>query len=209
MKLANYSHVIWDWNGTLLDDVAIAMGITNSLLEERGLSQLQLAEYREVFDFPIIEYYQSIGFDPAEFDQLAEEFFSRFQAARSSYRLLPGTAELLEQLRLHGCRQSVLSATREHDLIPAVAGLGIAGYFCSIHGIADRHARSKLERGRRSLQELGCDPQRTVLIGDTTHDSEVAQALGIDCILIAAGHQSRRRLMQQSAMVFDSASDLL
>lgn len=209
MYIPEYSHVIWDWNGTLLDDLEISMGITNRMLAARGLPQLDTESYREVFRFPILDYYREIGFDVSCFNDLAVEFVREFHAQAHRFRLFPGVETALSRIEGYGLSQSILSASRESDLLVSVQQLGISSRFCSIDGLNDIHAISKIERGRRSLAALKAVPDRTLLIGDTTHDFEVAQAIGCDCLLIASGHQSRRRLDATGAAVIDSIQELI
>ena len=72
--IQNYQHIIWDWNGTLLDDLSRRVDIVNSMLTQRRLSPLTLDCYRDVFTFPVWDYYQTIGFDLARepFDELSK-----------------------------------------------------------------------------------------------------------------------------------------
>ena len=73
--------VIWDWNGTLLDDLSVSFEATNRLLAANGRAPLaDLDCYRAVFSFPVIDYYRRIGFDfdQLPFDQLAQQYMSKF-----------------------------------------------------------------------------------------------------------------------------------
>lgn len=81
-------------------------------------------------------------------------------------------------------------------------------YFVRVLGLDDIWARSKLALGRRWLSELGLPAARILWVGDTLHDLEVAQALGVDCALVAAGHPSAQRLRQATAQVFGALTEL-
>ena len=73
-----------------------------------------------------------------------------------------------------------------------VLGLGIRPYFDELLGLTDIHAHSKAEIGLYwKAQHPDAIP---LLIGDTDHDAAVAAAMGIDCILVSAGHQNRETL---------------
>ena len=75
MQSKGYTHIIWDWNGTLLDDVDWCVRSVNKMLEKRKKSRLKaLCDYHNVFCFPIIEYYKNVGFDLdyESFEELAE-----------------------------------------------------------------------------------------------------------------------------------------
>jgi phosphoglycolate phosphatase len=58
-----FDSIIWDWNGTLLNDVEVAINSINRLLYDRNLVPLTLERYLDVFTFPVQDYYEVIGFD--------------------------------------------------------------------------------------------------------------------------------------------------
>ena len=70
------------------------------------------------------------------------------------------------------------------------------------------YGQSKRELGRTLLRRLALDPAALLLIGDSLHDHEVAQDLGVRCLLIAQGHQSHARLARSGAPVLDSLADV-
>ena len=61
--MTKYDYILWDWNGTIVDDLNINFKIINQLLKERNLPTITLQRYKEIFTFPIIEFYRSAGFD--------------------------------------------------------------------------------------------------------------------------------------------------
>ena len=77
-----------------------------------------------------------------------------------------------------------------------------------ICGLDDHYAAGKIAVGRQLLQQLKVDPAQTVLIGDTLHDYEVAEALGVACVLVSHGHYAKQRLAQIHQYVVDSLEHL-
>ena len=75
-------------------------------------------------------------------------------------------------------------------------------------GSEDHYAEGKVVQGLRMLEALHVAPEETVLIGDTTHDAEVAKAMGVVCILIPCGHNSRDRLMRCGVEVIAGRGEL-
>lgn len=189
-------HVIWDWNGTLLDDVEYALETLNHLLGSHGLPSIDRARYHEVFDFPIRRFYDVLGFDYAleSFESLCERYVARFNSGVPQLPLVRGMQAVLYALAERGVTQSVLSASRQRDLQRMVAGFGLQRVFTRVFGLADNMAASKLERGRELLRESGIAAAHTVLVGDTLHDLEVADALGTHLCLVPHGHHSPARL---------------
>lgn len=198
--------VFWDWNGTLLDDVDFTLSCLNWLLARHDYPQrYDLAAYREVFGFPIEDYYRRAGFDFARhpYPVLARRFMDRYNAGVAACAPFAQAAGVLSALAQQGWSQVVLSASRQDYLIEQVSQRGLAGYFTELLGLQDIYGAGKVQRGRDWLQSLDTAPERCVMVGDTLHDAEVAQALGAQCVLYTGGHQSRERLAAACPHVID------
>jgi len=207
---ALYRHIIWDWNGTLFDDAWLCVEIINDLLARRGMPTVDSISYEEQFTFPVKDYYRAVGFDFARvpFEQLAAEFMEQYDRRRFECRLQPGARQVLDALATRGCRQSILSAYEQSRLDEMVAFMGLQGFFTRLLGLNDYYSAGKLDLGRRFLTEIDL-PGEAVLIGDSLHDAEVAEAMGIACVLIPCGHYSRARLSANGNRVLDSLHDVL
>jgi phosphoglycolate phosphatase len=189
-------HVIWDWNGTLLNDLEHALKSGNVLLKEEGLPQVSLEEYRKHFGFPVIEYYRRLGFDVSadNFRKLSHRFQELFAGGLGTCELWPGVREILARVKASGRMQSILSASEQGVLELSIKHFGIAEHFDHLTGIFNKEAAGKVDRGHELIKKAGVPPEETILIGDTDHDFEVAEALGIDVILVEHGHQTPERL---------------
>ncbi len=204
--LHDYKHVIWDWNGTLLDDVHLSVEVICSLLETHGLAPITVEAYRAKFRFPVVQYYEDLGFDfvAKPFARMADLFIESYNAKVKRCQLFPGAPELIGELNSRGTRQSILSAARESDLTELVRHYGLDIHLDHVCGLSDHYAAGKVERGRLMLQESGINPQDCVLVGDTEHDAEVAYALGIAAVVLADGHQDAERLSTLKTKVLPS-----
>ena len=202
---------MWDWNGTLVDDLEIVVAGMSAILARRSLPTLTLDRYREVFDFPVQRYYEAVGLDVAgeTFETLAAEWIAENVVRWPGAELRASASQVLAAVSEAGFVQSILSATENATLASQAAQFGVAGHFVRLVGIDNHHAVSKLEHGRRWLAELGVPVGAVLLVGDTTHDVEVATALGIDVVLIEGGHQSRARLAATGAPVLPSLEAVL
>ncbi len=208
--MINYDCIVWDFNGTLLDDVSAGISSVNTLLRERGLPTIRSREqYRELFRFPIIEYYRSLGFDfSAEpYEELAPKWVALYLENVKSAALCCGAYECLEEVRKLGIRQVILSATEQNMLKMQLKDLGIEGFFDEVMGLDNIHAGSKL--GIALAWRERNKGKRVLLIGDTDHDAENARALGADCVLVCSGHQSREHLLTLGLPVVDTAAQIL
>lgn len=206
----SYRHIIWDWNGTLLDDCDYSIGVMNTLLRTRGLPLLDRARYHDVFDFPVQLYYSRLGFDAAkdDFHSLSVEFITGYDARRLECALHSGTRPTLAAIQRAGRTQSVLSAYRHETLCEIIAHFELTAHFRELAGLDNIYAHSKLELGRRQLARLGVPASEVVLIGDTVHDGEVARELGVDCVLVAAGHHSAAKLRRHHDRVVETLAEL-
>ena len=206
----HYQHIIWDWNGTLFDDARVCVEAMNTLLGRRNRPLLTYHRYLEVFDFPVKVYYQRVGFDFREepFEALAQEYITEYDRRQWGCALQNQAQEALQTVFEHGLTQSILSACHQDRLEQIVDSFEINSYFHRLVGLSDYYAESKIRNGQRLLGELMIPPAEIVLIGDTTHDFEVAQALHIDCILVEGGHHPRERLEATGATVRGSLKEL-
>lgn len=200
-------HVVWDWNGTLLDDVALCLEALHALCKPRNIPLISIARYRELFTFPVIEYYKAVGFDfdREPFDVPAGEWV-RYYSPRvfTDAALFPDAAPTLKAFRAAGIGQTVLSAHQHSELAKAVDHFGLRDYFEAVLGKGDFNGESKMALGRAWIKDADIDPQTVLLVGDTLHDHEVAEDLGLHCMLVARGHQSRERLQRAGVPVIDN-----
>lgn len=209
-KMKKYGYVIWDFNGTLLDDVETGIWAVNTLLEERGLATIESIEhYRRVFRFPIIEYYRGLGFDfeRESYEEIAPKWVALYLDRVKSAKLYDDVVDSLKAIKEKGIIQTVLSATERGMLIRQLDDLGIRAYFDETLGLDNIHAGSKLSLAY-DWRERHSDAN-VLLIGDTDHDVETANALGADCALVCRGHQSREHLLSTGAKVYNSLEELL
>lgn len=208
--LTDYRHIVWDWNGTLLDDTWLCCESLNRLLAEDGRERVEPEHYRRIFEFPVIKVYQAIGFAPDEaaFRALSVRFMAEYESRKDACSLHPGSIELIDALSAAGKTHSILSAYERVLLNHTLSGLGLSGRFKKLCGGDDIHAGSKEDRARVHLYDLGVDAGDTLYVGDTTHDLEAARAMGVDCLLVAHGHQHRSRLEGHGARVVDGFAEL-
>ncbi len=194
--MQQYKAIIWDYNGTLLNDLEIGVLAINSMLQQRNLPELSLSNYREVFTFPVKDYYQSIGFnfEKEDWDKTANEYIENYNNLLPQASVFPEAKKLLEYFAANKKQQFILSAMEHEMLWKAVTNDNIKHYFTEISGIEDIYATSKVENGKKMIQKYQLRSNEVCLLGDTTHDYEVAKALNIDCVLLANGHQSYERL---------------
>lgn len=210
VKPLTYRHIIWDWNGTLLDDLDYSIAVMNGLLRRRGLPLLDRSRYHAHFDFPVRNYYAQLGFDPTQdsFDSLSVEFISNYDAQRLDCALHRDARRLLSTITAAGLTQSILSAYRQKTLEEIVAHFELTHHFTDLAGLDNIYASSKSKLGQGQVRKLGLPPSEILLVGDTIHDLEVAREMGVDCVLVAAGHHPSEKLRRHHHCVLSSLAEL-
>ncbi len=202
--------IVFDWNGTLLNDIDYCLSITNAMLEEHALPKLTRSRYRDIFAFPVQDYYRQLGFDFTQhaFPDLAARWMRTYTAeVTSRVDLFDQTQELINDLGDSGYRLVILTAAIESDVHDLLAHHAIDDAFDEVFGLDHCEASSKVERGRQMVESLGLEPRSTLLIGDTDHDFEVGQDLGAPTLLLADGHQSYERLRRLDCSVLPTRYD--
>jgi phosphoglycolate phosphatase len=207
----NIQTIIWDWNGTLLNDLSICIDSMNPLLTNRGLPLLTKEQYRQVFTFPVKNYYQTLGFDFSKepFEVPALQFMNNYHKLLPKAELFEPVKNTLAYFKKKGFRQFILSAMEQQDLEKSIKALGILPYFEALFGIENHFAAGKVHRGIELMKTWKLTRHKTLLIGDTLHDQEVAKQLACHCVLVAKGHQTPERLQVNENVVLKNLSDLL
>jgi phosphoglycolate phosphatase len=211
MIFNKYSHIIWDWNGTLLNDAWLCVDVMNTMLAQRGLPQITLEIYRNIFDFPVRDYYLKLGynFDNESFEKVGMEFMILYNQRQKECNLHPDVVFVLNEISLLGLSQSILSAREQNELRQETVDLDVSRFLKKIYGLDDHYAHGKTDVGIKLLNDLKIPKEKVIFIGDTRHDSEVADELAIDCILIPKGHHSLQRLKMCNKPIIQSINELL
>ncbi len=208
-QLERYRHIIWDWNGTLLDDAWLCVDILNTLLEKYGKDSVTLEAYMNEFDFPVQKYYESLGFDftKESFAQVAADYISIYDKRRFECELTRGAVEALNHFSKKNVTQSILSAYQQSMLEEIVGHFGLTPFFAHLAGLNDYYAAGKINSGKLLIEKLDFPQGDILLIGDTLHDYEVAAELGIDCVLIE-GHNCCEKLKKANVPVYKSLMEI-
>ena len=183
-----YDYLVLDFNGTIIDDVDLCLNILNHLLEERNYKKVSLEEYKHIFTFPIKKYYINAGFDLEKysFTSISNEFISLYQKASLNCKLYEGINELIDKCNNNRIKVVLLSASQIDNLKEQTDHFGLSEKFEAILGTSTIEAASKVEIGKKYF--IDKQDKKILFVGDTTHDAEVASAIGADALLITHGH---------------------
>jgi phosphoglycolate phosphatase len=203
--------VFWDWNGTLINDAPVLCDVFNAVVEPHGGARVSLEQYRELYRHPIRSMYEEVGFDfeRCSFEELSHIWHTEYQRRVPTIPLHQDSHEALESLKRRGSRQFVLSALPHNLLVESVESFALGHFFEEVCGISNSLGISKVEEGRSLLGRLKLPGSDVTIVGDSSHDAEVAREIAANCILVARGGESRRRLERNGFPVVDSFASLI
>ncbi len=208
--MKEYKVIIWDFNGTLIDDVNAALNSVNDMLTRRNLPLINMMQYASYVDTPIIKFYEHIFDDlyTMDFSEIAVEFNEGYEKHLPENAVMANAEEVLEYFNSKGKLQTVISATHIDKVTNRLNQFGLSGYFDKILAHNNLIAEDKTHLAVKYFGEKGISPQEAVVIGDCVADFKMARALGCDCILTTQGHQSRKEFEDTTAVVVDSLLEL-
>ena len=174
------------------------------------MDTITLEKYRKIFGFPVIDYYLKLGFDLEQepFEVTGLEFIKSYENRRYEAQLYPQVIPLLTKLKAIGISHSILSAQHQALLDDLTRYYNIRDYFIQIVGLDNHYAHSKIENGIEWMRKLDLDPQKVLMIGDTDHDFKMAEAIGVDCLLLSHGHHCPKRLKRTGTKVVRNLMDI-
>lgn len=204
-----YKYIVWDYNGTIINDAGLAVDAENMVLQSYGLSPISLEYYLKECEMPLINFYRKI-FDLSKYDykEIAKRFIENYDKLFYTADIFPEVRDMIEMLSNNGLIQGVISGFETERLVGSLKKFELDGYFKFISGADNIHAGDKSERAAKVIEKNGFEPSETLFIGDMYHDYETACKVGADCVLIAKGHQGVDVLRSYGIKVLDNASQL-
>jgi len=203
-------HIIWDWNGTILNDAWLCVEIINEMLLKRDKTPISEKFYSEAFDFPVKIYYERVGFDfqVETIENLSVEYMSIYEKRKYECQLHAYFNKLQCIIKKNNIKQSILSAYSENYLKDILLYHKMINKFSNVSGLSHILADSKIENGKILMKKLNIPKEKCIFIGDTIHDLDTAQAMGVKCWLYPSGHNSRKRLEARTDKIINQFSDI-
>ena len=201
-------HLVWDWNGTLLDDLHLVVSSTNEAFATVGGRVVEADEHRRAFRRPVAEFYAEMlgrAVDAEEFGRLDRIFHDAYRVGLTTTTL---AADAKAAIRAWPGTQSLLSMWFHSELVPAVDTYGLAGLFTRVDGLRTE-VGGDLKAGHlaRHLAGLGVDGDQVVLIGDSLDDAAAADSVGGRAVLYSGGFTDPVRLRASGYPVADTLVD--
>ena len=202
--------IIWDWNGTLLNDVDICIDVMNKLLVKYNYNTISRQTYQEIFTFPVKKYYQKVGFDFKKypFEIVGNEFIDLYDREIEKALLNKNVSNVLQFVESKKINQIVISARENNALNNEVRRYEIDKYFAQISGISNNLAAGKQELFEDYFSKNDVNKENVLLIGDTIHDYQIATHFGLNFIRFAKGHQDKSHFPNKKILSIDDLIEL-
>ena len=154
--MVNYTHIIWDWNGTLLNDISASLASVNDMLALRGKPPMNIDYYRECISVPIIGFYEkAFDMENEDYNLIIKQYNEGYLRHLDECKLTDGVVEVIDYFEKQGSKQAVISSSNNNQLIQNVTKYGIFDRFDAVLGAEDFYAGSKIERAENYLKNSG------------------------------------------------------
>ncbi|MCM0675521.1 HAD hydrolase-like protein [Micromonospora phytophila] len=205
---AAHPHLVWDWNGTLLNDLSLVVAATNAAFASVGGPSVTADEHRVRFRRPIADYYAEVlgqAVDEEAFGRLDKIFHDAYRTGLTTCAL---AHDAQVAMAAWPGSQSLLSMWFHDELVPTVHTYGLSGHFVRVDGLrATVGGDRKAESLQRHLAELGVDGSDVVLIGDSVDDADAALSVGGRAVLYTGGFTDPGRLRASGHPVADTLTE--
>jgi len=195
-------HVVWDWNGTLFDDLDVVVEAVNVSIAAYGADPIDVADYGRLFRRPLERFYERLlgrSIEGALMSEIDERFQEAYRAGFEGAGLTLDAADAVNAVTRAGASQSVASMLWHDMLVPTVKKFGLDEPMLALDGHRGAVGETKADHLTRHVNRLaelfpGLDRERMTVIGDIVDDAHAARAAGIACVLYDGGSQPREAL---------------
>ena len=202
--------IVWDWNGTLINDTSLCVDILNKILFLHDQPSISIEYYRNNFSFPVSAFYKGISLPSSgkKFDDLSLSFISEYRLKWKECNLQPGVLQILKLIQQLGLRQSILSAGNQLDVEVFLDHFKLESFFNQVFGTDNIKAEGKIELGKKFITDSNLRPEEILLVGDTIHDLQVANEIGCIVLLFSQGHNSNNQLSGYSVQIINDLMEV-
>lgn len=207
--MIKYTHIIWDWNGTLLDDIGASLASVNDMLISRGMKTIDINRYKECISVPISGFYEKVfDLSKEDYNEVLRQYNEGYLRHLSACGLTAGALDMLEFFERERSKQAIVSSSNNEQLIANCKKYGVFEKFDAVLGAEGFKAESKIGRAVEYLEKNNAEKGRVLVIGDLAHDAELAREIGADCALLTSGHEHPERLFNSGAVILDRLEDI-
>jgi phosphoglycolate phosphatase-like HAD superfamily hydrolase len=211
-------HIVWDWNGTLLDDLAVVVVAVNDTLATVGRRPITIEEYGAQYTRPVLLFYERLlgrAVEESEWRGFDEAFHASYRRQVDSASLATDAMEAITAVHRAGLSQSLLSMYWHDELVPQVSRFDLGRFLVRIDGLRGTPGDRKQAYLEQHLRAVSLDlsseipPSEILVIGDALDDADAASALGLNCVLYNGGAHPVEQLVGAGVPVVDSLMEAL
>lgn len=200
-------HLVWDWNGTLLDDLGIVVEAVNRSTAAFGLNAITANDYRDHYTRPVRDFYDSLFGRTIEDDEwllLNTGFHDAYFELAQDVDLAPGAHEAMDMLAEAGWTQSLLSMSPQDWLEGIVDRLELTDRFELVDGLSGPTGGLKAGHLEAHLEVLGIAGESVAVVGDTPDDVAAARHVGATPILFHGGSHHKAVLESEGVPIAET-----
>lgn len=203
------THIIWDYNGTVVDDVDASVAAVNEMLRVRNLPPTTKQIYIDTVSLPLENYYSNLGIKNADMSSLSCEFRDYCEKYNDRTRIFSAFYAAAEYAKQINIKNILMSSLYTKFLLEEVEKYNISEYFDEIIGMDNTLVGTKLENAKNYLNKNKICPENVLFIGDLINDAQIAKKIGANCVLIPNGHNSKQRCLSQGVTVLEDLGSLI
>lgn len=182
-------NIVFDWNGVISNGLNATYWTTNEALEILGAKKISLDEFRREWEQPYMLFWNK--YLPDLTLEQENEAFAKVLPNAPEQEVYSGVKEVLENFIKQKIKMAVLSGDFKHFVQKGLKKIGLeedifCDYACNVH--------DKLKDLKEIIEKNNFDSQETLIIGDTTHETEIGKELGLTTVAITWGFQLREKL---------------
>lgn len=202
-----WKYIVWDWNGTLLDDISASLSSVNDMLERRNMEKIGIDRYKECIEVPISGFYEKVfNLENEDYEKLLLEYNEGYVNHLNECGLTAGVKDALDRFRAAGCKQIIVSSSNKNQLLSSIERYGVSEYFDMVIGSENYFAGSKIEKAKEYLKDK--EKGSILVIGDLVHDAELAEEIGAECVLLTSGHENPKRLSKSKSTIVETVGEI-
>ena len=185
-------NVIFDWSGTLVDDVSFTYRATMKVFEKIGIENITLEKFKEEFTLPYMDFYKKFKKDADK--KIIDASFDKELNLINKSKLFPETKEVLNFLQQRKIKMIILSSYLQESLEREIKDDNLQNFFLDING----SVHDKTEVVLEIMQKNNFKPVETIYVGDMVHDIDTGKKAEIITVIVACGYQSKEVLLEKS-----------
>lgn len=203
--------IVWDWDGTLADSTSMIAQALVASAEQVGLPTLALQKARNVIGLGLRESIQTLfgSISNEQAQALARQYAINYHAGEQAIPLFEGAATLITELARRGYKQAVATGKGRRGLNADLARLEIAKYFQATRTVDECFSKPHPQMLDELMDVLVATPERTLMIGDSSYDLQMAQNAGVQSLAVTFGaHSSEQLLKFDPKGIFNTFNEL-